>query len=123
MKPIFLALAAPAIGTIGQLLLKHVMNGIGPLGAAQFYSPIQTVFRLLVNPLFVAAVLLYCVGFVLWLVVLSKLQLSYAYPILALSYCLVPLLSRLIFGEPVSLMRWIGIAIICVGVVLVGLSE
>ena len=123
MKPIVLALSAPAIGTIGQLLLKHVMTGIGPLGAAEISSPSQVILRLLANPLFLVAVVLYGLGFVLWLVVLSKLELSYAYPILALSYCLVPLLSRLIFAEPVSPMRWIGIAIICCGVGVVGLSK
>jgi len=123
MKPIFLALSAPAIGTVGQLLLKHVMKGIGPVGAAELSSPAQTAIRLLSNPLFIAAVALYALGFVVWLVVLSKLELSYAYPILALSYCLVPLLSRFFFGEIVSPMRWFGIAIICCGVAVVGISK
>ena len=123
MKTLILAFLAPAIGTIGQLLLKHVMSGIGPVGSAQLSSPGHVIFRLLTNPLFLAAVVLYFLGFVVWLVVLSKLKLSYAYPILALSYCLVPLLSKVIFGEEVSPMRWAGIAIICFGVGIVGLSK
>src|SRR5260370_24909285 len=108
MKPIFLALSAPAIGTVGQLLLKHVMKGIGPVGHAELSSPAPTAIRLLSNPLFIAAVPLYVLGLVVWLVVLSKLELSYAYPILALSYCSVPLLSRFFFSEIVSPIGWLG---------------
>jgi drug/metabolite transporter (DMT)-like permease len=62
-------------------------------------------------------------GFVIWLIVLSKLDLSYAYPILAFSYCIVPLLSWWIFGEQVSPMRWVGILVICAGVAIVGISR
>ncbi len=123
MKTIILVFSAPAIGTVGQLLLKHVMKSVGPVGTAHLASAKQIVFRLLGNPLFIAAVGLYFVGFLVWLVVLSKLELSYAYPILALSYCLVPLLSHIVFGEQVSLMRWVGIGIICCGVGIVGISR
>jgi len=123
MRTLALALSAPAIGTIGQLLLKHVMKSLGPLGAAQLGSLGRICVQLALNPLFLLAVALYVLGFVIWLIVLSKLDLSYAYPILALSYCLVPVISHYLFGEQVSPMRWIGIAIICVGVTVVGLSK
>lgn len=123
MKTLILAFSAPAIGTVGQLLLKHVMKSVGPIGTVDLASANHIVPRLLGNPLFIAAVALYCLGFLVWLVVLSKLELSYAYPILALSYCMVPLLSHMLFGEQVSLMRWVGIGIICCGVGIVGFSK
>jgi drug/metabolite transporter (DMT)-like permease len=122
-KTVFLALSAPAIGTVGQLLLKYVMKGIGPLGLAELGSPARIIAALLMNPLFLLAAGLYALGFLIWLIVLSKLDLSLAYPILALSYFLVPLLSWLLFGEQISLGRWLGIVIICVGVVVVGTSK
>jgi len=118
-----LALSAPLIGTVGQLLLKYVMTDIGPIGMQSSRSPMSIVLRLLSNPLFVAAVALYCIGFVVWLIVLSKLDLSFAYPLLALSYCLVPALSQYYFGEHVSPVRWLGIGIICLGVGVVGVSK
>ncbi|HLG97417.1 MAG TPA: EamA family transporter [Bryobacteraceae bacterium] len=123
MRTMMLALSAPAIGTIGQLLLKHVMQRVGPIGVGQLSSSGGILMRLARDPLFLVAVVLYALGFVVWLVVLSKLSLSYAYPLLALSYCLVPVLSVYFFGEQVPLTRWIGIAIICVGVGVVGLSN
>jgi drug/metabolite transporter (DMT)-like permease len=122
-KTVFLALSAPAIGTVGQLLLKYVMKRIGPLGLAELGSPAVIILALLTNPLFLLAAALYALGFVIWLIVLSKLDLSLAYPILALSYFLVPLLSWLLFGEQISMGRWLGIVIICVGVVVVGTSK
>lgn len=123
MKTLLLALSAPVIGTIGQILLKHVMRGVGPIAMAQVSSPWRTVQQLAFNPLFLLAVALYILGFLIWLVVISKLDLSYAYPILALAYCFVPLLSWWAFGEHVSPLRWVGIAIIFAGVVVVGLSR
>jgi drug/metabolite transporter (DMT)-like permease len=123
MKTIGLALLAPIIGTVGQLLLKHVMRNVGPVGFGQLSSPGTIVQQLLFNPLFLLAVLLYVLGFAIWLIVLSKLDLSYAYPILALSYSVVPLFSWLVFGEYVSPLRWFGVAVICAGVTLVGLSR
>lgn len=123
VKTLALALSAPVIGTIGQLLLKRVMKGIWPVGAAELGSLGSICLRLAIDPLFLFAVALYALGFVVWLIVLSKLDLSFAYPILALSYCLVPVLSRYMFGEQVSAMRWVGIGIICLGVSVVGLSK
>ena len=46
MKTILLALSAPAIGTVGQLLLKHVMRGLGPVGAGALPPLNQIVVRL-----------------------------------------------------------------------------
>jgi Membrane transporters of cations and cationic drugs len=123
IRTVLLALSAPAIGTVGQLLLKYVMKGVGPLGLTQLGSPARIIVALLTNPLFLLAAALYALGFVIWLIVLSKMDLSLAYPILALSYFLVPLLSWLLFGEQISVLRWFGIAIICLGVVVVGVSK
>jgi drug/metabolite transporter (DMT)-like permease len=123
MKTLLLALTAPVIGTIGQLLLKHVMRSVGPVGLTDRALPWRIIQQLVLNPVFLLAVVLYILGFIIWLIVLSKLDLSYAYPILALSYGFVPLLSMLAFGEHISPMRWAGIAIICVGVGVVGLSR
>lgn len=123
MKTLLLALTAPVIGTIGQILLKYVMRSVGPIALAQAASPWLIIQQLVFNPLFLLAVALYVLGFIIWLIVLSKVDLSYAYPILALSYGFVPLLSTWVFGEQIPPMRWAGIAIICVGVVVVGLSR
>lgn len=122
MKSIYLALMAPLIGTTGQILLKAAMNKVGKIGGEQIARPASLAIRLATDPMLILAAFLYFAGFLLWLVVLSRLELSKAYPILALSYCLVALASWLIFGEHISALRWAGISVICVGVIMVGFS-
>jgi multidrug transporter EmrE-like cation transporter len=58
----------------------------------------------------------------LWLLGLQKLQLSYAYPLLSIGYILVNFLSAIFFRERVDGMRWIAVAIISAGVVLIANS-
>jgi len=58
-----------------------------------------------------------------WMLAVSKADsLSQLYPFMAISYVLVALFSWWLFGESVTVWRWMGIAMICVGVVLVARS-
>lgn len=123
MKAIALALLATLIATLGQLLLKSGMRQVGPISRADLIHPFPLLVTVFSNPLILIAIPLYVAGFLTWLIVLSKLDLSYAYPFLAVTYVLVPLLSWLLLGEHVPSMRWIGIAVICVGLVLVGWAK
>ncbi|BAH46718.1 conserved hypothetical membrane protein [Brevibacillus brevis NBRC 100599] len=65
---------------------------------------------------------LYGLSAFIWIAALEKVQLSYAYPMAALGYVLVAVLSFLIFNEPLSLTRIAGLAIIVVGVVVISQS-
>jgi multidrug transporter EmrE-like cation transporter len=58
----------------------------------------------------------------LWLLGLQKLELSYAYPLVAFGYVLVNVLSAIFFAERVTLNRWIAVAVIGVGVMLIASS-
>src|SRR5450756_1733911 len=66
----------------------------------------------------VIGVLLYAISAVFWLVVLSRVNLSVAYPIVAVGYVVVVLYSWLVFKEPVKWFTWIGLAFIVMGVVI-----
>ncbi|MBF0502124.1 MAG: hypothetical protein HQM09_18435 [Candidatus Riflebacteria bacterium] len=59
---------------------------------------------------------------ILWLLILAIAPLNVAYPIMSLDFCFVLLAGRFIFGENVSMRRWIGALFITIGVVLVGTS-
>jgi undecaprenyl phosphate-alpha-L-ara4N flippase subunit ArnE len=56
------------------------------------------------------------VGLLLWLVVLSAMPVSQAYPIMSLSYIVVMLLARWLFKERIPARRWVGAALILLGV-------
>lgn len=60
--------------------------------------------------------------FVLWCVVLSKIDLSVAVPVASISYITIPLVSIIFLGEKVSFTQWSGIFLILSGIILVSLS-
>ncbi|MGH8155256.1 MAG: EamA family transporter [Rhodanobacteraceae bacterium] len=68
-------------------------------------------------------VAVYVVEFTLWFSALSRVQLSFAFPIMALSYVGVVLASRFLLKERISLRRWAGIATIVIGVALVAAPQ
>jgi len=124
MKSFFLVLAAPVIGTIGQVLLKLGMRQIGNITLLELKNNTLPLFlSIFKNPYILIAIPLYTGGFILWLIILSKFNLSFAYPFLALSFVMVPLVSSLILGEYISLFRWVGILVIFSGVVIIGFSN
>jgi uncharacterized membrane protein len=62
---------------------------------------------------------LYIISAAIWLVVLSAVDLSFAYPFLGFTYVLVLVFSKFILKEDVSLIRWIGTIIITIGVIVI----
>lgn len=63
------------------------------------------------------------VSFVLYLMLMSWADYSYVMPVSSFGYALVALLGVLVLGESVTLGRWAGVALICLGVTLVGRTE
>lgn len=119
-----LLLLIPAIllSTTGELLFKIGMNRIGSFD----FSPasIRAVLpKILLNPFIWIGFSGFGLGAVFWLAVLSRVPLSIAYPILALSYFVVVVEAWLFLRERVTWKRLVGVAIIVAGVVVVGLSE
>jgi drug/metabolite transporter (DMT)-like permease len=58
----------------------------------------------------------------LWLIAISKLNISYAFPLLSSNFVLVAVLARFILGEVVSVRRWASIFVICVGIIVLATS-
>jgi drug/metabolite transporter (DMT)-like permease len=116
---LLLVLGSVGTATLGQLLLKSGMTSVGRLGAGALQQPLQTLMAIASTPVVWLGLASYAVGAVLWLVVLSRLDLGYAYPLLAVSYILIPLLAHFLLGEAIPPLRWVGIAVIFIGVVIV----
>jgi drug/metabolite transporter (DMT)-like permease len=72
--------------------------------------------------LVLAGLALYGLGALAWIVVLSRLDLNVAYPFLALNFVLITIISRVVLSETVPELRWVGIAFICLGILLVARS-
>ena len=115
---IFISLAAM---TVGQLLVKKGIILVGEF--PQSLSELGHFFlKAGTNAYIILAVFLTIIAALAWFLALSKAELSYIYPFMALSYVLVALFSFLIFKEDVNFLRWAGILVICVGVFLVSRS-
>lgn len=100
------------IASLGQLILKSGMNQVG-----QF-----TLLKTFTNPLVLVGLGFYGLSAVLWLSVLSREALSFVYPLVAMSYVLTVILSKLILHETVPSLRWLGLAVIVLGILLVAKS-
>jgi len=120
-KNLMLILGAVFLGVLGQLSMKQGMNQVvvRTTGTVELASSLA---RALVQPFVTAGVALYAVSALVWLVVLSRVELSFAYPMISVGYIAVVILSRLIFHEQVSAIRVLGTLVICVGVILISRS-
>lgn len=119
VKSLILILINILIGSVGQLMLKSGMLQVGRIGVSEMSRPLATLGAVFTNPFILVALPLYGGALLMWLIVLSRLQLSFAYPFLALNFMVNALLAQAILGEHISFIRWVGIGLICSGVILV----
>ena len=104
-----------------QLLLKA---GVRPLGELEFHlsTLAATLAKVAMQWPIVAGLGCYVVSVLIWIVALSRVEVSIAYPLLSLGYVVNALLAWWLFGEALGPMRWAGIGIILVGVLVVARS-
>ncbi len=108
-------------GAVGQILLKKGMGGMGPL-TLSLGKLGELLWRMGTNPYVIAGLAIYVTGTVFWLVALSRVDLSYAYPFASLSYVVMLVAAWLLFKEDLSLMRLAGTAVVIFGVLLISRS-
>ena len=120
---IALLLVSVVFATAGQLTLKSAMESIGRIGTAQVTDAGQTVLKAAKEPRLWVGLTLFGISALFWLVVLSRVDLSLAYPFVGLSYIIVVTLSRVLFHEQVPALRWVGVTVVAVGIALIGLSS
>ena len=106
------------IGSVGQLMFKSGMMQVGRIGVGEISRPLATLGMVFTNPYILLALPLYAAALIMWLIVLSRLQLSFAYPFLSMAYVVNALLAQAILGEHISLLRWVAIGLICSGVIV-----
>jgi drug/metabolite transporter (DMT)-like permease len=110
-----------ALNVVGQLSLKFGMSKVGSFSLS-LSSLTAVIPRVAVNPFIILGVFCYGMGFLIWLVVLSKAEVSYAYPMISLGYVFTALLAWQLLGEHVTFFRVVGIIVTCIGVVIIARS-
>ncbi|HET7633725.1 MAG TPA: SMR family transporter [Burkholderiales bacterium] len=116
-----LVLTGVLLNAVAQLLLKA---GTNVLGVIRFDSGnIATLgFRIATEPHIIGGLCCYVVSVVVWIMALSRVQVSIAYPMLSIGYVVNAIAAWYLFGEAVTLTRLAGIGIIIVGVFIVARS-
>ena len=119
----FIPLILFTVGTnfLSQILLKKGMTSLPKfeLTASEILS---SVFTIVFNPWVFFGLVMMVISMGSHLVVLSRVEISFAYPFLGLSFVLITLYGYLVLGEGVNLWRVAGVLFICTGVALVARS-
>ena len=119
---------------------REILNTLGLAGFALILAVGQLLFKLtaerspiierfadlrhlLSDPMLWLALVLYGLATLLWVFLLQRVPLSYAYPFAALAFVLVPFGAAAFFGERLSGGVWVGTTLIVVGVCVTGLSR
>jgi len=116
MRPIFLLLLSVASASTGQVLFKKGLLMTGEITLRS--SVVGELLKMVFQPFVFSGLILYVVSTLLWLLALSKTTLNFAYPFTALTFILVMLSSRVVFLETIPPLRYFGIALIVLGILL-----
>lgn len=112
-------LGSVSLNALAQVLLRKAMLSIGPL-PSEF--SMDAILRVALEPWLIAGMLSYAVSILIWLYVLSKAEVSVAYPFLSIGYILAAGMGFFFLGENVTLARAFGIVLICSGLVFISRS-
>lgn len=116
-----LILVGVLLGTAGQLFLKAGTNRIGQF-AFRRDNVLPIGWKLATEPRVVAGLVCYVVAVAVWIVALSRVEVSIAYPMVSIGYVINAVAARYLFGEAVTRLRLVGIGIIVIGVYIVAQS-
>jgi drug/metabolite transporter (DMT)-like permease len=107
-------------GPLGNVLLGKGMQSVETTTIASFSGLLHVVARILATGTIWLGIASLLTFFVANILVLSWADYSFVQPASSMAYAVVALLSVFILGEAVTPLRWVGIAIICMGVFIVG---
>lgn len=106
--------------SVGDLLLSKGMKQLGSVNVTRLGPLALAFFQTFTNATIWLGITCLLLFFVCYLLVLSWADYSYVLPASASGYAVVPLLGYIVLGEGVTSTRWLGVAVICLGVWLVG---
>ncbi|MGQ9631411.1 MAG: transporter [bacterium] len=113
-----LVLLYVVLNATAQILLKMGMSSqiLSVRGGDAF----SLIFKVILNPKLIVGILLFGLSFLTWLIIVSKEELSYAFPIVVgLGYAAIVILSFIILKENIGFLKLIGIGLIGIGIIFI----
>lgn len=119
-KTVALVLFSVFLATAGQLLLKTGMTRVGYINTARLGRPLELLGEIVRTWQVVLGLTVFGLSALSWLVVMSRVPLSFAYPFVGITYVLLALFGKFVLHEHVPLLRWAGVALVVMGIIVVG---
>ncbi len=118
----FLIALTSVCDTINQLFLKSAINSLTLSSPITIVKIIKFIIELIRIPRVWISFLFSVVSLCIWLFVLSKVDLNFAFSIDSMHYIFIVFASKQILREKVGFKRWFGTLFIIIGIILVSLS-
>jgi len=116
---ILLILGSVSLNASAQILMR---KGMLSLGEVSISSLIKTLPQMITNVWLWLSIFCYGISIITWMMVLSRVEVSFAYAFLSLGFIIVTVIGYFLFNENVTFIRIIGIILICIGVYFVSRS-
>ena len=120
LKTIPPILISIVLGPLGNVFLGKAMKGVGPIASGTVLDLALIASRVLMTGYVWLGIACLLVFFIVHMLLLTWADYSYVQPATSLSYVSITMLSYFILGETISPLRWLGVALICLGVFVVG---
>lgn len=112
-----LILSGVFLNAVAQLALKQGANRLTHMSLSMD-NIVPLGIHIALNPWILLGLVLYGASVVLWIVALSRVDVSFAYPMLSIGYIIVAVAGAVLFHEPLGMYKILGIALIIMGVIL-----
>lgn len=119
---LFLIALTSLCDTINQLFLKSAIDSLNFTPTFNLIKIFKFIFRLIITPRIWLGFIFSVISLCIWLLVLSKADLNFAFSADSMHYIFIAFASWLILKERFSPLRWIGTGLIVAGIVMVSLS-
>ena len=119
---LLLILSSVSLNAFAQLFIRKGMLKIGEI-SFNFEQIVKMVLAVFTNIYLLSGMFSYVLSVILWMIVLSKVNVSLAYPLGSVGYIITTVLAYLFFNEPITFQKVLGIIIICIGVFILTQSK
>ncbi len=120
LKTVLFILIIVVAAPLGNVLLGKGMKHLGTVAAWPPEALLRSGVRIFTSGTIWLGIASLATFFLAYMLVLSWADYSYVQPSCSFSYAVVAILGYLMLGESVPPLRWVGIGVICLGVMVVG---
>ena len=122
LKIFFLLVFNDVVDTFAQLFIKKGLTATG-ISSVNFGNLTEFIFHSASSSLVWLGLLIFVLNFFVWIIILARVDLSIAMPAGSTCYVFVPIAAMLFLHEHVGPLRWVGIALIVLGIHFVAQSK